>query len=702
MALWSGIDTTNPMRLYGVLGQAYATNDFDAHRLLLGPEDTSYDTGILGPDEAGSKSPMGSGTQSSGGSLTQGSHQFRYRYRDSRTGYVSNPSDAVTVDVSSASQKITFSDGGTHYTKSSDGRVDQIVVEMTAVNSGDFFVAAYADNDDTTVEITFSDTQLRQQDSVAALWGGVDDVDSFSHNQPPLAAFGVEHKGLHIIGGHHDREYTTLTLTQSSTAFSTVSGEPFSSQWADRERALLVEDDNFLAVVETFSSTTAGTMNKAWPLSTQSDVSATLIGVHSRRIHWTLPGYPEAFDTTARARDVLVGRNDVLRAAYSQNDLLLLFGDHSASYMTWSDSPKAGDGQEIELPGHRGALNQACVVDALGRVYAFDRRGVWSFVGEGPVSLSDAVQPIIESDIDWTARDKFHLQYDPVYDVLMAFFVKSGDTEPKFALAFEIRRQTWSLYQFDVGITAGTISRKTDNNVRLLLGDENLNLWAFGDEGRFDGAADGSAYYTCDAGCTTTVLKINETITAGLDYTGVVLHDPTQNESREVASNTTGSSATITLSSALSVAPSAGDQVFLGRIPFVYFTKWEIGSSVAAKKRFTHFHLYLDRSDSVGVGKVYIYADFDADTPLTFTGEADTTHSKAVDIVPGNNYASFRLDATRETNGAGDDGYISVPIPATWVRALAAKVEVEETRGQIRILDMGFVLAPDGETARQA
>lgn len=123
---------------------------------------------------------IGAGTvTAAGGSITAGNHTIRYRYQNSTTGYISNPSGPRTLTLA-ANDKLTLSIG-TDITAPPGSGVDTVIVEMTLTNGTQFFQAGTLTAG--TLDITASDALLAVQVSTSTYYG--DD----GHN--PMPAFNL-------------------------------------------------------------------------------------------------------------------------------------------------------------------------------------------------------------------------------------------------------------------------------------------------------------------------------------------------------------------------------------------------------------------------------------------------------------------------------------------------------------------------------
>jgi hypothetical protein len=126
-----GLNTANVACLASCQGNIYYSNNFDVQKKWNGIAADLLDSGIAGPADA-----IGAPSTAAGG-FSNGDHLIRYRYKDTSTGYVSNPSPALTVTVSGGNGLLTFSIGvGDDIEFATDPKVDQYIIEATAVGGG--------------------------------------------------------------------------------------------------------------------------------------------------------------------------------------------------------------------------------------------------------------------------------------------------------------------------------------------------------------------------------------------------------------------------------------------------------------------------------------------------------------------------------------------------------------------------------------
>jgi hypothetical protein len=204
---------------------------------------------------------------------------------------------------------------------------------------------------------------------------------------------------------------------------------------------------------------------------------------------------------------------------------------------------------------------------------------------------------------------------------------------------------------------------------RLMLGDANQYVWRVGVSAN-DGGGDGVV--TVTSGSTTTV--INGTNTAVI---GQTLYVPSTGEERLIT-GATGSQITV---AALSAAPTAGMEVYVGSIRQRIMTDWNPGGGINAKKRPTKFLMAVRPETDMGTGTVSYYQDFSA-TAVNATSFAADTFPEGISIANG--------DISIDFDDGGTDGLIPVPTPCDWKRVIRAEIIAETPLDGVRFLDASF------------
>lgn len=668
--LATGLNTNGRACYASCQGQVYMTNGFDPVKVWDGVNQLFQDAGIAGPVAA-----IGAPTAAAGG-FTAGDHLIRYRYKKTGTGYVSNPSPALTYTVAGSNGLLTFSIGAAgNIVTTSDTKVDQYVIEVTPVGGGVFYQAMTVPVGATTIVVGMPDTSLIQQFNSDSEYGSSADLETFSAAQPPLGTIFLSFRGRSWTIGDRPYPLTAVTFTNTST---TVTGTGFNLKWA----GMLITKTGDFSRYEIASVTNSTTMvlSKAFSGTT----GATTASVTSRfpnRGSYSRLFYPEQYYPAVWARDFLADKSDQVVAAIGREEGLYVFGRSNTEVLIFNSDPSAAAGSVLSsCRGRRGAFHNRVLVDVEGELYAWDRQGMWA-VNKTPKHISLKIDPILPTLADYAQSEKFHAAYDPIARVAMFFYVAIGDTQPKYAMCYDVATRNWFADSFLQGITSSAVMPTTDGQVRLMLGDENGYSWFIGVENNFDGTPPTSPSVTTAAsGGSTTTFSVNNPLPSGA-LPGVMIYRPSTGENRVCASN---SASSISVATGFATAPTANEEIYIGPINFEYRTKHWVGAGQETRKNPAFFTIKLFPGSGTGTLRIYFYPDF-ATTPAKFTATTSDSQPDGVTITNGNYYAEIKL------NGGSGDGFISIPVPVQWSNAIQARITSIRPDGALRILDAQFV-----------
>lgn len=673
----TGLDTNGRACLASCQGQVYYTNGFNPVKVWDGVTSALQDAGITGPTLA-----IGTPTTGAGG-FTDGDHLIRYRYKKTGTGYVSNPSPALTITIAGGNGVLTFGIGvADDIRTTTDPKVDQYVIEATAVGGGTFYQVGTAAVGATSVAVGLVDSSLIQQFNSDAEYGSSEDLETFSASKPPLGTIFLSYRGRSWTIGDRPYPLTGVTFTNASTA---VTGTGFAPDWAGR--IITKTGDTARYEIASVTNSTALVLSVAYGGSTGA-AAATVTARFPNRGYYSRLFYPEQYYTAVWARDFLADKSDQVVAAIGKDEGMFIFGRSNSEILTFNSDPSAAAGAVLSpIRGRRGAFHNRVLIEIEGELFSWDRQGMW-IVGRSPKHISLKIDPLLSTLIDYSESEQFHASYDPIARVAMFFFVAQGDSTPKYAACYEIETGRWFMDTFLQGITSSSIIPTSDGQVRLMLGDVNGYSWFIGVESNFDGTpAATSAVTTVAAGSTTTVINTVETLTTtGRGLQGVMIYKPSTGESSYCSANTAN---TITVATAFAAAPATDSEIYIGPINFEYHTKHWIGAGQEVRKDPPYLLIKLFPGSATGTMRVYFYADF-ATTPSQFTTFVSDEQPDGITITNGTYYAEVALD------GGSGDGLISVPIPVEWSNAIQARITSIRPDGSLRILDAQFVVSKEG------
>ncbi len=663
-------------------GRLYFVNDFNAMQRVSTGDQTALTAGINAPLAA-------IGTPSTAtGLCTVGIHGMRYRYFDSKSLYMSDPSDQTNITLTDPGTALTFSifTSGTTIIRSTDPKVDQVIIELTDAGSSTFYRAATVNQTLTGTTVSLNDTTLRLQVTAAR------DGD-FNHQPPPLSTMLVEHRGRLFAFGAAPTTVTGVTVSTSASATITVTGATFSSGWAGR--LVKVAADTKFYRIAAMSGTGTAVLSETYTGTAGVATGVQVFSATPDMLYWSRAGFPESWNTVNFARRVLQNTADMPSGIVSHHDVLYLCGQRTIRMMDYPSDPSSG--QLIQIPTEMGLWNQRCIVESNGRIYGWGRSGVWTVNGLIPQHLSKTVDAHIDGSevgstdaFDVSKFEQFHGLYDPRERQIQWFYCTSSDTYPQHAIAFNVDTEQWSIGVWKQGIRAGTmVTGGLTNPTRALVADENGYSWYLTPD-QFDGVPSvlsGGVVTVANTGSTTTIINVTEALPTGSsDLVGAIA--VYSGQERRISSNT---ASTLTLATALSAAPTIGTELYLGQINFAIRTKWVVFDGYKNKKRPAYLMIALKPGTASGKLTVKIYLDF-ATTAFVYTKGASDTDPDGVTVTNGS--ASVMVDL----DGGDGDGVAFVPLPFNWHRSISAEISTTRPQNLFQLLDYDWIFKDQRQT----
>lgn len=637
--------------------RAYVCNGWDRMLVWDGIETSAVEAGITGPGtEPTDWTPSPSESPSSPG-VTAGTHLVRYRYKDSTTGYLSNPSNSYEV-TASGSNKFSFpisTSGAGNIRVSSDAKVDTIVVEMTDVGLEVFYVGGEGDNTSGgTVEVTRSDTELREEGEIT--------YPETGHTKPPYARYMVPFKDRLFVFGQVRHSDGSVSATNGD---ATVTGS--SSNWtqAVEGRFLQFAGENRVYEIASYTSATELELRETYQGSSGS-AKGYVIFSRSNEIFYSHAGYPEGFPS-GNAFQAL--SEEAAKAVVGFGSSLLIYGLRTIERFTYDLVPEAG--VKYPVPGNRGALNQDVVVPVDNQIYSMDQQGMFVYNGGEPEHISRRVDEKIRAEVDFNFASKFHAVFYPKLRALRWFVVMSGETECRMYFEYDVDRDVWCSGLLDFAVTfSGQAPR--GQGIGVFVGDEDGGQW-WDDVGTTIGGDTSNANATVDAGATTTDVPLDTTNlpTSGNGLRGVPVYFPASGESRRVQSNT---ATTLTLDTALSGAPSEGDTCYLGRIVGKLRTKEFSVVDLKEKARPTWAYLKWKPTAFARTMKVRMYKN-GLSAARTDWGAASYASAHATNegvTVPASGESDFLIDTSKP------DGTTRIGLGLDGVRTFSLEIEIDQ------------------------
>jgi hypothetical protein len=643
-------------------GRLYLANDFNAMRVVERGDTTALTAGIVAPAGA-----IGAPSEAAG-AVKVGSHLVRYRYLNSKSGYISDPSDALEHVVSTTPKALTFSisdagDGGA-IIRSTDAKVDQIIVEMSPAGGLTYYRAARVNQTASTVTVDLNDDSLVMQDQSA-------NYGDFGHQPPPLFSLVIEHRGR-LFGWGSDA-VTGLEATVADTS-AAVTGVGFSTEWAGRLITFGAETRQYRIL--SVASSTALTLSEPY----SGALTATTAAVFSPApdmLYWSRAGYPESWKPTEWARRVLQNQSDLPAGMASFYGDLYLFGQRSMRVMTFTSDPAAGRLETV--PGSIGLWNQQCLVEAEGKLYGWGRGGPFVVAGLQPRYIGGPVEETVRTAVDASKLRQFHGTYDPNERSITWFYVAQGDTAPRSGLCMEIDTGKWSTRAWRQAIVASTLIAQGEQSIQALLSDGDGVSW-YQTEGRYDGLPSSLAggVCVCESGATTTEIPVSSPSLPSGDLVGAMLYQPSSGEARRITANTAGA---ITVADPFTTAPALYEEVYIGSIAWAWRTPWMQSAQGQDKQRPAFAEIAQVPGSSSGQLVIESYADFGA-SPMPYEYDGVSERPDGV---------SYRAtSAVVDLDGGSGDGWTPVPLPGNWRRSVSVRISGDRPQDTIRLLSLSL------------
>ncbi len=629
-------------------GAVYYVNGQDPMQVMYDGESFSVDAGIDPPNNF---TPT-----TSAGNATDGDHLVRIRYRNTATGYVSNPTATQTVTTSS--QKIVISSAAV----SIDSKVDEIILEATTAGGTVYYVADTKPNEagGASLELDEADTALILREVIGSGVGNAKPPVFDSIHAHRGRIFGIGLRGFDI----------GCTFTNGS---KTVTGSSFEDAFASL--SLQVSGERSYAIA-TIDSATQLTLTEDYA-GTNGLKTASFFRAAEDTLFWSGALLPEGWDEVNQARRVFQGRADRPTCIFSYYNDLMICGRRSMFRLSYDNNPLTG---RIEIiPGDLGVYNNRCVVEAEGRIYGFGAGGIWAMSGLVPKLISEPIYRKLEDQVDTDQFLKFFAIYDPDERVVQFHYVADGDSQPYEAACLDIQTGNWSFRSWRQPLVGGFTTVDTNNIARALVSDNTGYSWFLRDN-RFDGVPSSlsSGVVTADSGASTTVIPVTETLPTSPSLEGATLYWPSVDETRTIASNLVGS---ITVSSAFTNAPSAGTELWMGSIRLSLKTKWLGDAGRDKRKRISTAGIrFVPSADGSDI-ELYTYLDFSANAEQVSSNAMDTWPS-GVTVNDGDSYVTVNTDTD-----VNSDGYVELPETSEMQSHVSWEIRQYDPGGDIEIVD---------------
>lgn len=616
-----------------------------------------------------SNTARGATFQAITGTATAGTHRFRYRYRDAKTGYPSNPSDELEVTVASDQYRVLL-------TASSDSKVTGIILEATTADGSVFYQVAEYSNTTQWVAFSVTDVVLEQGIDINAVYG------DFGHEPPPYVELMCEHRGR-MFGWK--RSVRTRTGCTVASGVGSISGSGFPTNGAWDGRLVTVNSEKTTGII---ASTTSAIITMAEVYAGTASGAANTIRVFHPQpdmLLWSRAGFPESWKLSTWARRVLQGGSDEPSALFSAYGTLWLCGQHSVRTFDYTNDPAAAKLEAV--PTEMGCYNQRCIVQADGRTFGFGQAGAWEIQGRNLTRISDDIEKQLTALADTAQFDDFHGVYDPYERSVTWYFTRTGDTSPKDGICFFTETSQWQFVSYRQAIRASTTYGSATYTYRPYLADTNGWVWRVGDDRPADSlpASMTSGVLTTNSSNSTTIINIVENLPTGSgDAKGAMLYWPAAGESRVIASNTTN---TVTVTPAFTTAPGTGVSLYLGSIPvYLKSDRWMMRSPQHLK-RVPYLGLEHLSDETSPECYLSLYQNMVATPAQWTTGSGDVS---LTGVTPTSN--------TVKTIDLGQgSGILYMPMPEAFVNYWRWEFTQDKPAGSLKLMDVQFILTDSSQ-----
>jgi len=653
----------------------YMTDGWEPMQAWDGIGSTTNDAGIDGPSQEAAdwtETP----TEPNAGVVTAGAHKFRYRYFDSKTGYVSDASNEISFTAAGSKDiQLTIVANGAGpggMERSTDAKVDRIIVEMTTAGGVTFFKAGEVDQTLTTIAINLSDVALAKNVPIYPATG---------NGATPITENVVVHRNRMFCFGQVVYAEGTVTVANGD---KTVTGSGV--DWSKAIAAPLLTDPTTLrnrgkrffqvdgeAVayeIDTRTSATEFELLEAYA-GTSDSGKAYKIWSRDNDIYISRAGYPESFPATSFLPGPEFGR---IRAGIGHLNGMLFFTLTGMEKLNWAEDP-ASDGQKFTVSRERGALQQNVVVNVEETVYSLDRQGFHKYEGIGPEQISRPIDPLLGALVNWAVEDTFHAVFYPRLRAVRWYLAMGADVLPKNYFQYNVEDGTWSTGEREIAITASALVPSSEGT-RVLVATEHGYTF-FDDEGTCEGCDPAYATLRVDRSATTTLIPIQggNLDTAGTGLAGVPVYWVEGDEVSYVSENGTEN---LTVGTAFSSAPSFGHTLHLGRIKAKLKTKAFALPDFGTRHKAREIRIHFEPLPEKRLMRVRFYRDYSA-TQVQWGQPAawrDTRGSRHPATAAGDKLIDLSTSP----------GSVKVSIGDEAVQVTEVELEILEPDSQVKIL----------------
>lgn len=623
--------------------------------------------GLTSIRDAGIDAPAGEPTWDgnyNSGYSTFGVHLVRYRYKNSSNGYLSNPSDAVTLDVSLRTYStgiMTVTNGSTSATLAGGTMPAAWRASCTAVINGVTIGGTSSAGSGTALTLgtkwngasgdyTYSITEITADGgrTITVSYGGSSnpDVDKVVVEMTQASGSVYYIVNEYANGnGSADISITDANLAQNQLANIFSAPDGFGHEPPPSGLFCITEHRNRL-----FGLTSDGTL------------------------YWSRAGFPESWNALSWGKRVFSDGGDAPVALMSFYNDLYIFGRRGMARLVYTGDP--ANGMLVQIPAALGTYSQRTICRVEGSIFGMGIDGIWRIDAMQPEFISTPVQQTL-AGLDATQASSAHVFYDPQERVVWHMYQETGDSGVRSAVCFDVRSGEWSTRSFRHSIVAAISASVTNSGSAVYVADNNGGyVWRL-DDGVWDGVPStmSSGVVTAAAGSTTTVINVAESLDTATGLVGAILYDPSDDTEHRITANT---ATTVTIATALSGTPSLGQTYYIGSIESILESGWVPMHYAFVGRRVDILKVeHLSVSASLGVDvKVEWFQDY-SDSPMVWTSVPDDAALTGGTVVDGATYATWNLDG----------GKAMIQAPSDFNTVIKWRLTRNKPTGRMRILD---------------
>ena len=294
-----------------------------------------------------------------------------------------------------------------------------------------------------------------------------------------------------------------------------------------------------------------------------------------------------------------------------------------------------------------------------------------------PDHISRPIDATWRAEVDEAQSEEFFAFYEPQERAVWFCYVVTGATKVQKAICYELDSQQWTRRTFRNTLQCAISMGLASGSTGAWVGDgDGGYIWLLDDERLGDGlpTSMSTGVVTCTSGCTTTVLNVAETLSTSPTLVGAILYDELNNVERRITANTAN---TITITPALSGAPAAGREFYIGSIHCELRSDW--ATAEALNQTMNPIRLQVDHLSDEGAVEVLVATNVDfSATDVAFTRYGIEPLPRGIDFTTGDD------EAVVDTSVVGP----SVPVNFKNAKCMRWGMIQRKPTGVLKLLNM--------------